>query len=255
MRLENISWVKAEAYFKENDTVILPVGSLECHGKHLPLGTDTLIPNKILSLLEPLTDTLIAPTLPYGSCDYLSPFAGTVSLGHDVLYAVIGRICEELYNHGARHFIVLNGHGGNVPILDRVALDLYKKGALLAQVNWWLLAGELNPAWKGGHGGAEETAGVLAVDPSLVDWDMVEDLKLKPFMDGAETVDFKNVVYKGGHIPIVRPIPLVTDNGWFGTDHPSLATPEWGNDMVAAMADYIAAFAADFKAVPLPQSK
>lgn len=61
MRLERLTWPQAEAYFKDHDTVIIPLGSIECHGRHLPLGTDTMIPNRILEELEPLTDALIAP--------------------------------------------------------------------------------------------------------------------------------------------------------------------------------------------------
>lgn len=52
MRLSKITWPTAERYFKENDMVILPIGSTECHGRHMPLGTDTLIPDKILDLIE-----------------------------------------------------------------------------------------------------------------------------------------------------------------------------------------------------------
>ena len=48
MRLANMTWPQAEKYFKQNDTVLLSVGSIECHGRHLPLGTDTLIPEKLL---------------------------------------------------------------------------------------------------------------------------------------------------------------------------------------------------------------
>ena len=52
MRLEHMTWPQAEAYFKNNDTVIIPLGSLECHGRHMPLGTDTLIPEKIIDDLK-----------------------------------------------------------------------------------------------------------------------------------------------------------------------------------------------------------
>ena len=90
MRLEHLTWPQAEAYFKTHDTVILPIGSIECHGRHMPLGTDALIPARLLELLEPqCPDTLIAPLLPYGACDSQTDFPGTISLGHDVLYQVL----------------------------------------------------------------------------------------------------------------------------------------------------------------------
>ena len=62
MLLSEITWVRAEEYFKHNDMVIIPIGSIECHGKHMPLGTDTLIPDKIIELVRKQNDDiLIAP--------------------------------------------------------------------------------------------------------------------------------------------------------------------------------------------------
>lgn len=80
MRLENLTWPQAEQYFKNHDLAIVPIGSIECHGKHMPLGTDTIIPNKILELIEKKSDALIVPTMPYGNTDYLASFPGTISL-------------------------------------------------------------------------------------------------------------------------------------------------------------------------------
>ncbi|MBR0464764.1 MAG: creatininase family protein [Clostridia bacterium] len=252
MRIANMTWVQAEEYFRHNDILLLSVGSIECHGRHLPLGTDTLIPEKLLDLIEPQTDVAIAPIIPFGACDSQTEFPGTVSLGQDTLYQVFTKLTQGFKAHGVRRFVVLNGHGGNIPVLDRVALDLYRQGCLLAQMNWWLMAWDLNPAWKGGHGGAEETAGVLAVDPSLVQWNEVEDMYLKPLSEEIESTGFKTVKYKGVEIPLVRPVTAISDNGWIGPDHPKHATEVWGTDMLDACAAYIADFMNAFRTVPLP---
>ena len=137
MRIANMTWVQAEEYFRHNDILLLSVGSIECHGRHLPLGTDTLIPEKLLDLIEPQTDVAIAPIIPFGACDSQTEFPGTVSLGQDTLYQVFTKLTQGFKAHGVRRFVVLNGHGGNIPVLDRVALDLYRQGCLLAQMNWW----------------------------------------------------------------------------------------------------------------------
>ena len=68
MRLENLTWPKAQEYFEKNDMVLISIGSIECHGRHMPLGTDTLIPEHLLEKIEKKSDVLIAPTIPYGSC-------------------------------------------------------------------------------------------------------------------------------------------------------------------------------------------
>ena len=172
MRMDRVSWVKVEEYLRSSptkDTVLLAVGSLENHGKHMPLGTDTLIPDRILELIEERSEVMIAPAIPYGATDYLMGFPGTVSLGTEGLIQVLRAITDCLYRYGFRRFIILNGHGGNKKAIETVGVELHNRGAWLAERDWWLHAGELHPEWKDGHGGGEETAGVLAVDPSLVD--------------------------------------------------------------------------------------
>ena len=261
MRLEHMTWPQAEQYFKEHDTVIIPLGSLECHGRHMPLGTDTLIPNRIIELLEEKDDTMIAPMIPYGCTDYLASFPGTVNLGHDVLYQVLTAITQSLKAHGAKRFVVINGHGGNMPALDRVSLDLYKQGCLLAQMNWWQMVWNITGDWEGrkpwhgGHGGAEETAAILAIDPSLVDQDAISDSPLNGLGEDLPSSGMKTVRFKGVDIPINRMSMDVSANGWFGDDHPKDATAEWGQEMIQASADYIAEFLTVFKKAPLPEVK
>ena len=83
MRLAHISWKQAEEYFKNNDTILIATGSIESHGTHVALGTDTLIPDKILDIIEDDIDVMIAPTVPYGawvyqenSADLIKKYAG-----------------------------------------------------------------------------------------------------------------------------------------------------------------------------------
>ena len=231
MRLANITWPKAQKYFEENDMVIVSIGSIECHGRHMPLGTDTLIPDRLLELIEEKSDVLIAPTIPYGACECL----------------------ENLYNHGARKILVLNGHGGNIKTIERVGLDFEKKGALVVMLNWWLMTWDMKPEWKGGHGGAEETAGIMGVNPDLIDYSELteEPLKLKDLNENLVATGFRTVKFKGVEVEVLRSTPNVTDNGWIGPDHPKKATVEWGQEMLQTCADYIVDFAEEFKKVDL----
>lgn len=252
MRLEHITWPKAEEYFKTNDMVIIAVGSVESHGTHNPLGVDTIVPNKILELIEEKSNVLIAPTIPYGATDYLSDFPGTITLGPDVLYAVLSQVTQSFYRHGARKFVFLNGHGGNNSSLERVSLDLSRKGAMAVLMNWWLMAWDLNPAWKGGHGGAEETSAVMAIDPSLVDTTNIQPMNLHNHItENIKTSGFKTVNFKGIDLPMCRPITSFTNNGWVGADHPEQATAQWGKEMLQAVADYIVEFMEEFKKAEL----
>ena len=149
MRLSKITWPTAERYFKENDMVILPIGSTECHGRHMPLGTDTLIPDKILDLIEEKNDNiLIAPMIPYGACQSLADYPGTINIDSDVLYQYVYQIVDGLYKHGARKILVLNGHGGNIKTIERIGLEFDKKGAMVVMLNWWLMAWDMKPSGR-----------------------------------------------------------------------------------------------------------
>ena len=156
MYLANVTWPKAEQYFKDSDMVIIPIGSIECHGRHMPLGTDAMIPDKILQLVEQQTDRImIIPTLSYGACESLWPFPGTINLGSELLYQLVKQVVMNLRRHGAKKFLVLNGHGGNIKALERVGYELDQEGCMMALLNWWLNVWEMNPEWKGGHGGGD----------------------------------------------------------------------------------------------------
>ena len=259
MYLSKMNYREVEAYLKTSDSIVIPVGSLENHGLHMPLGTDTLIPDKIAQLIDGRSDLLIAPTVNYGATDDLCGFAGTVSIGTEGLIALLTAICDQLYRYGFRHFLILNGHGGNIAAISAVGMHLYRKGAYLACLNWWLMAGQIDPQWAGGHGGGEETAGVMAVDPSLI---KTEYLQLPENIrnDLGDTLPcgtWTNILYKGVSVSVPREIKDITDNGWlahaFHGDVPTRATAEWGTEMLNAVADYIADFSREFGKTDLPQ--
>ena len=252
MRLAHITWPQAEEYFKNNDTVILSVGSIECHGKHNPLGTDTLIPMKLLDLIEEKTEALILPTLPYGDCDYFLGFPGSVSIGSDLLRETVKRICDSLYPWGARRFVIVNGHGGNTHALEQVCRYLDGKGAVGVIINWWVTAGEINPVWKGGHGAGQETSAVLAIDPNLVDKTAITDTdESHDYTENLKYSTLRSGSFKGVEIILPRNIRKSTDNGWFGKDHPKYATEEWGKEMLSATAEFITQLLDEIKKLPL----
>lgn len=259
MFLEKMNYLDVEAYLARKDTVVIPVGSLENHGKHMPLGTDTMIPHRIAELLdERFPDVVIAPTLPYGATEDLRGFAGTISLGVEGLRVVLDKICSQLYDYGFRRFIILNGHGGNNKPIEQVGLDLYMRGAYLAIVNWWLIAGELRPEWKGGHGGGEEAAGVMAVDPTLIHEEYLtlgEGVR-NDVSDELPSSSWTAVNFQGANVTIPRRVTSITDNGWLahgmGTDEPTKATREWGLEMLDTMADYLKDFIGALERAKLP---
>lgn len=261
MFLARMNYREVEEYLKTRDAIVIPVGSLENHGLHMPLGTDFMIPDKIAQLLDERSDLVIAPTVNYGATDDLAGFPGTVSIGTEGLICLLRAICDHLFRHGFRHFLILNGHGGNTAAIQAVGMHLYRKGAYLANLNWWLMAGQINPEWAGGHGGGEETAGVMAVDPTLIKTEYMEwpEGIRNDLGDALPYGAWTNVEYKGVSVTVPREVDRITDNGWlvhsFKGDVPTRATPEMGRRMLEAVADYIADFGEKFAQTVLPVGK
>lgn len=115
-RLADRAWPEVSG----RPTVLVPVGSLEQHGPHLPLDTDTVIASHAAAaagdaLAEGL-HVLIAPAIAYGASGEHQAFAGTVSLGHDALRLVLVELVRSLSTWAGR-IVLVNGHGGNVPTL------------------------------------------------------------------------------------------------------------------------------------------
>lgn len=247
MKLSEMTYWQTKKYFQEHDTVILTVGCLESHGSHNVLGVDTFIPEKLVSMIEERVTVVAAPGIPYGVCEDMTGFPGTISIGEDCMYLLLTRITEGLISHGAKKILFLNGHGGNISIINRVCIELSRKDALGVILNWWIMAGQLNPAWAGGHGGGEETAAMMAVNPGLVypehmrGQELINDLGEK-----FPTIGFDKVEYRGIGIPVPRDVVKYTSNGWIGPDDPKDATQSWGKEMLCEVADYIAAFIKDF---------
>ena len=252
MRLADLPWPEAEAVLKRDPVVLLPMGTQEVHGKHLPLGTDMLAPNRVLDLIEQKRpDVLILPSLPQGNCDTQTEFPGTLSLGPELLYRTLDELFACLYRHGARRFAAVNGHGPNVAALDRVGLALWRKGARLAELNWWRYVWDIDPGWKGGHGGGQETAAILAIDERLVKRENYEESKACGIAPDMPASGWDNVVFRGVSVPVPRPDIRVTENGWLGNDPLESATAAWGETMLEAAANWAVEFIDVFRQMKL----
>lgn len=177
--LAHLSWPQIDALDKREGVVILPIGAVEQHGPHLPTLTDTLIITRVLeATLAALPDTVRAwalPPLNYGKSNEHINFPGTVSLSAATLSAVLHDIAASVHRAGFRRLAFLNGHGGNVAVLDAAARDIRAATGLMC----FCLQPALytDPPFEisdderryGFHAGELETSLVLHIDPELVD--------------------------------------------------------------------------------------
>lgn len=184
---------------KTIDTVIIPIGMIEAHGHHCPLGTDILIPNKFCEIIESKIGDkiIIAPEINYGHSWALSVYPGTINISTDAFTNYLKEVVFGFINNGFKNIVLLNGHGGNMGALRPVSEGIADKGAVAIVFNWWVdFKDEILQITDGqGHAGEDETSAVLAIDESIVDMSKATkneiNMKVKIYFK-----DFGKVVYK-----------------------------------------------------------
>ena len=169
--LENLTWAQAKEAFAKCKTAIIPWGSIEQHGRHLPTGTDWFVAEFMMEDLKKRDyPAVVTPPMPVGFADYHTDFPGSLSFSFETVEAMATEICKKLISYGITHFLFFNCHGGNAAPLGRVCYELRKGGFTAGVFMWFELAGKLNEKWVAlGHGDALETAVVMAHKPGLVD--------------------------------------------------------------------------------------
>jgi len=177
--LEVQHWSAAD--FKEApfEKVILPLGSLESHGPHLPFGTDAITPHLIgLEVAKQVPNTVVLPPVNYGVSEHYKQFSFTVSLQFETMINLLKDILESVHREGIRKVFIMNGHDGNIAPIEiaaRTAKVNHPDFKIVSLDAWWQLVGNLVPpgffdVWNGlGHGGEGETSISLALFPELVD--------------------------------------------------------------------------------------
>lgn len=174
-RLIDLDSRSFERRLSTNPLIIVPVGALEAHGPHLPLGADQIQAEMTALALAERVDALVAPTLPYGSAPGARRFPGTVSLTIAQLEGHVEGVLGELARSGVRRILVLSGHGerGHMAALreagDRTAQSHPgTRVVVLCDYDFvYELRGKESPA-NDGHAGLLETSRLLALVPEAV---------------------------------------------------------------------------------------
>ena len=193
IRMEKMTWMDFAQ--KTDSFIILPVGSMEQHGPHLPLNVDSVIAENFSFRLAEELDAVVAPTLKYG---YKSKplsgggplFPGTIDLSGLTLQTNIMELIDEFYKDGFRKIFILNAHFENeafiVEALD-IASSKYGDDLLLITSNWWdpLPQETIDavfdqipfPGWALEHAAVTETSLMMYFAPDLVHEERMVDTK------------------------------------------------------------------------------
>ena len=175
--------------------LILPIGTMEAHGNHLPLATDTYIPLEISKRIAPKIKALSAPPLYYGVTRSLLGYHGSSTLKEETMKSVVKEIILSYKRQGFEKFIIMNGHGGNIDVIKNAQYDLWLEHEIKSiRIDWWIFVRKITEEtfnMKGAHAGIDETAMILATKSDLVD----------------RSVDFKNETYLYQNGLTVYPFP------------------------------------------------
>ncbi len=180
--LHELTWPDVSAYLQEKQSILLPVGSTEQHGRHAPLGTDTLIATRLAEDAARRTHLLCAPPLAFGWSPHHLVLPGTISIRPAVLQELLFDIIESLARHGFRRFIVINGHRvTNVPWLQlaaqraqsqlEVAVAIFDPAYMQKEIASELGFGPL------GHAEELETSQMMHLFPTMIDLQQAVDSK------------------------------------------------------------------------------
>lgn len=207
--------------------VVVPIGSTEQHGPHLPLSTDTVMAETAARLAaERAGGVLVAPAISYGTSENHLGFAGTASLQLSTLCALLVDVGRTLAEHGFDVIVLLNGHSGNTAAIGAAAHELRQvTDKVIATLTWWFFVDQGYRTMEDPiiwHAGEFETSLMLHLHPDLVQMERAvnETPRHVPLFQGSGETPLPKVDLG------VPPTKAVVDSGTFGDAR--LATAEKG---------------------------
>lgn len=176
--LAEMTWPEAQVRFKEVDVALLPVGSMEQHGPHLPLDTDAFDANylarRVAEACSP-PKPLVLPLIPYGVSYHHEDFSGTLSISPKTLTQLVYEVGISAARNGITKLVIINGHGGNIPALQFAAQMINRDAHIFTCVETGETSekdiGALTETPNDVHAGEVETSTALANRPHLVKLD------------------------------------------------------------------------------------
>lgn len=227
---------------QDGSILVVPIGSIEQHGYHLPVATDTILADAIAELgTDRVADSVpVLKTPPFwpGFSPHHMAFGGTITLQFDVMRGALENIADSALENGFDALLLLNGHGGNTSVISAAVStigDEHEEDEVLG-VTYFELASrfieEIRESDIGGmaHGGEFETALMLYLRPELVD---EENLEAKP-LDEPYELGTRDLL-DGGSLEVYRGFEEYSSSGAVGS--PEFATAEKGAEIFRLLGD------------------
>lgn len=188
--LEHMTWNQAQAALDEQRVLIVPIGAIEQHGPHLPLGTDAMVAFELARRVARRNGSVVAPAIYYAARS--SPrsggggrsFPGSTGVTGQTLIGLVRDVTSEFFRSGFRRVTYLNGHYENSSLVYEALTEVIEpcqETCKAILVNWWeqirpqdieRIFGGNFPGWEAEHAGVAETSLMEELHPELVRYEL-----------------------------------------------------------------------------------
>lgn len=237
IRWEHLTPPEFKKLAKEEQLCILPIGSLERHGEHMPFGTDALVAHSIACRAAEQEPCVVFPPYWFGQVHEAACFTGTINFPTDLLVKMLETLVDQIAQNGFKKILIVNGHGGNNHFLEYFSMSQLDRevdytlyisfaygGPKFSALDIWERPG-------GGHADEGETSLAMAAIPGTVKMDQ---------QSFAEPIEPKS------DLAHIKEKKIYTPLWWYGmypenvTGNPCAGTPEKGEAALTAAAEDLA---------------
>lgn len=260
VKLHHKSWVTIKEDLESSDTVIIPLGSMEAHGEHKPVGCCYLLADAASGEVSERTGVPVTPVIPFGVSPPYKHFPGTVTVSSETLNRYVYEVSESLARAGFRKILFFSAHGGNnLSVLREVSFRLREEhGVLCAVIHVWGVISKMippdfwGPGHRTGHGGEPTTSVMLHLRPDLVDMDKAQLKPLKDIGEGFTAKSYGTHEFQGIVHSIFLHAEEVQPSGFMGD--PTRATVEKGRFLYEKAVNHLVDLVEAFRKVDPDQA-
>jgi creatinine amidohydrolase len=255
-----LTWVEAKEAADRGAVVLLPVGTVDSNGPHLPMGFDYVVSERLAQRVAEETGNLWLPPIAFGVSDALASYPGTIAIPANVLAAQLEAVLASLIRGGFTRIVLINNHNPNQPPAEAacrsvrrahgVSVPVVFPAELVRDLGHDLLKD--NPGAIG-HGSEPGTSLLLHLLPNEVRTDLLRADSRRTF-NGLEVISPTEVRFRDSRVRFFFELEEVSESGRWGD--PSTASGELGEELFSRLVSYTSDFVREFAAMdpclPLP---
>ena len=252
-----MTWDELDGKAKSIGVALIPAGSTERHGKHLPMETDSASAFEVARRVGDRTGAVVFPTLDYGIMEH--PAFRGVFLSDPTYASLVREVCLGIEKLGFKKMLFISGHGPNNPCIFKVLKALFEenpKDRLLGMAHCMTLINQLLPDFVSGrhtgHSDFRETSIMLAIDEKYVYPRRASGPEIikKNFAGGIESAGVHLIGLDAGKINLCHEMDELEAHGGYGQVRG--ASKEKGEKVLTVLADFLSRVVSELRAIELP---